>query len=231
MLKQSSLAILVFALSYTAYADTIYNTQSSWSSAVSGTVTSDNFSGITLPAPPGNDLIYGTGPGATVTLSSVTYTAGPTTNSQDYLGILGVGLDGLTFTQPVLAVGGQPSGPADLIITLPYAVNALGFFVDTDNSTSDKVAFSDGTQTTEGVGYPGLAFVGITSTTGITSVEISNTLNGSSEQGLFISEVEYGPEASSTTPEPSSAIFLMLGMIPLLSAIIAKNALAARTRL
>ena len=217
ILLRSVLALL--AVSFAAEGDTIYTSQSSWLAAVSGSITTDTFSGVPLPAAPNNHLIYGTGPGATTTLDSVTYTAGPTTNSGDYLGILGTGYAGLIFPVPVLAVGGEPSGPADLLITLPNPVNALGFFVNTDDSTSDKVTLSDGTTSTVEALYPTLGFFGITSSTGLTSVEITNTSNGSPEQGIFLSELQYGPAAPTTAsmPEPrtlGSMLLMAVGLVP-----------------
>jgi hypothetical protein len=205
-----SCAIILLVASCAGQADAIYSSETTWAAAVPG-ATIVNYTGIAAA----DALVqYGTGPGATTTLNSVTYTAVAPTNSEDYLGVLGSDVAGVDFGVPTLAVGGEPAGPASLLITLPNPVNALGFFFDTDDTVDVAITLSDGTVEVEGSAtFPTLAFFGVTSTNAITSVEISNAsyIGGSPENALFLSEFAYGPSVAAT-PEPGSVALTFAGL-------------------
>ena len=203
-------------------ADTVYTNEADWLAAVSG-ATTVNFDGIATPT---GIVTYGTGVGATVTLSGVTYTAVAPTNAGDYLGVLGGSVPGFAIGEPTMVVGGEPPGPASLLITLPYATDALGFVYDSDDTQNLTVQLSDGTmETIAGSSFPVLSFFGVTSTTALTSVEISNGafLIGSPENAIAFSEVDYGPATTSPVPEP--------GSFGLLAAIAAAGLLVRRKHL
>lgn len=215
-------AAVLLAASGVVPADTVYSNEADWLAAVSG-ATTVNYDGVTTPT---GIVTYGTGVGASVTLSGVTYTTVAPTNSGDYLGVLGGSVPSFAIGDPTLGVGGEPAGPASLLITLPYATNALGFVYDGDNSANLTVKLSDGTtETIPGSDFPGLSFFGVTSTTALTSVEISDGafLIGSPENAIAFSEVDYGPAVTSATPEP--------GSLSLIAAIAAGGLLVRRKHL
>ena len=205
-----------------AQADTIYTNEADWLAATAG-ATAVNFDGITTST---GIVTYGAGVGATVTLSGVTYTAVAPTNAGDYLGVLGGSVPGFVIGEPTLVVGGEPAGPASLLITLPYATDSLGFVYDSDDTANLTVKLSDGTtETIAGSDFPALSFFGVTSTAPLTSVEISDGayLISSPENAIAFSEVDYGPATTSPVPEP--------GSFGLLAAIAAAGLLVRRKHL
>jgi hypothetical protein len=201
MLKTLCCAILLLGGSV-AQADVFYSNETAWLSAVPG-ATQLNFNGITSST---GIVTYGTGAGATTTLDGVTYTAVAPTNSGNYLGVLGGNVSGFVIGAPTLVVGGEPAGPASLLITLPFSTNALGFVYDGDDTSNLTVTLSDGTMLViPGSHFPTLSFFGVTSATGLTSVEISNAafVSSSPENAIAFSEVDYGPRfAPAAVPEP-----------------------------
>jgi hypothetical protein len=216
--------IILLAASFLASADTIYTSQSAWNAAVPGETTL-NFAGIATPL---EIVSYGTGVGATTTLGGVTYTIASPTNSGDYLGIIGSSYPGVEFGVPTLAVAGDPPGPATLLLTLPAPVDALGFVFDTDESADVTITLSDGTVETEPSRYPNLDFFGVTSTTGITSVEISDSLYPSGEQAIFLSQFAFGPSSAAAVPEPRTLGLLLAAILALGLSIRRKPALRAK---
>jgi len=220
---QPCVAVMLLALGCVARADTIYSSQSAWDTAVPGETTV-NFDGIATAS---EVVEYGTGPGATTTLDGVTYTAVAPTNAGDYLGVIGSAVAGVDFGVPTLAVGGNPPGPAALLITVPNPVNALGFVFDNDDSADVTITLSDGTVETESAFFPDLNFFGVTSTSGITSVEISDALYPSGEQAVFLSEFAFGPSAASTVPEPGTFGLSLMVMVALGSLLVRRKSRAS----
>jgi hypothetical protein len=121
---------------------------------------------------------------------------------------------GVDLGFPTLAVGGEPAGPASLLITLPQPVYALGFFFDTDDTPDVTITLSDGTTQTQAAVFPTFGFFGVTSSTALTSVEISDALYAAmgGENAVFLSEFAYGPSVAAAVPEPSTLALVGFGV-------------------
>lgn len=171
-------------------ADIFYNNLASWqASAIS--VTTVNFESSVAP----NSVAFiGAGAGASTNVGGITFGVGPSSNGLLFL--LG---DNIYYPGVAVISSQQSTTPVnDLQITLPAPVTALGFtfgdfFGDTATITLSDGAVAFPTANALAV-YPSLGFFGVTSSTGITSVDIS-TPDPVMNVGSFY--------AGTATPEPA----------------------------
>ncbi|MBS0265242.1 MAG: PEP-CTERM sorting domain-containing protein [Planctomycetes bacterium] len=184
---------------------TIYADQASFNAATSG-ITTIGFEGI---APADGFTAYG--PGGSLTLSGVTFTAG-------------AGVDLFVNSSTYYAVNQPPSydlgsgdyllagnlAPTLLDVQLPGSgMSAVAFYFGTfDDSTSQvQITLSTGDVLTLSASYPTSTFVGFTSTSPITSLELLIT-GGDRQDTLTLDNFQFG----TVVPEPGSIIVLCIGL-------------------
>jgi len=209
-MQRCALIALAIAMgSSAAHADSFYNSGAAWTAAVSGSPTTVNFEGI---APPLGFVVPGFGPGANTTVGGVNFAVGAAGTDNIFF-ILGDGYYGY----PTSTISLQPetfNDPADLLITLPGTVTALGFdFGNLFGDGTATITLSDGSvQTVTAPASTGLAFFGVTAPGGLNSVEITvpDTF------GLQLADLSYGTAAA--TPEPGSFLLLGSGVLALAGA-------------
>jgi hypothetical protein len=180
-----------------------YSDIASYDAATTGN-TPVTFGGI---APDNNYINYPTPPGTTV--GGVNFTIDPA-NSNGFLYVLG---NGKAYTN-VSVVSSEFStlNNDNLVITLPGATGytGVGFYVGNYTELAMTFKLSTGETFSEGMPqYPNLAFVGVTSTSPITSIEISQTT--STNDALNLEMVTFG-SALPAVPEPSSFALMALSL-------------------
>jgi len=192
-----------------AFASVItYADQAAFNAATTG-VTSIGFEGI---APTDDFTAYG--PGGSLTLSGTTFTAaGPAdlfvNSSTYYFATFGVGYN--LGSGDYLLVGNN--SPATLEVQLPGGFTAIAFDIGTfDDPTSQiTITLSSGDVLTTSAPIPSVSFVGFTSTTPITSLEIAIS-GGDRQDTLSIDNFQFG----TAVPEPSTLALAGLGGFGLL---------------
>ena len=197
--------VALFASSCVARADSFYTSEPAWTAALSGNPTTINFEGLVA-----NDSVgyYGAGPGASVTRGGVKFAIGPVATTSYFFLIGDNYAYGYTMSVISIQPGSYTGPPADLLITLPSAVTALGFDFGGGYNSIATVTLSDGSVQPVAVPVnPGLTFFGVTAPGGITTVDI--TLPASTSAMLNMADFSYGAAGTSVTPEPAS--FLLLG--------------------
>lgn len=193
--------LLLFVAHGAAWADTFYSSSAAWNAAVTST-TNVNFEGI---VPPNGFNYYGFGPGAGITVGGVQFSVGPA-GTDNLLFVLGDGYYG--FPVSTIAPQSESGTVNDLLITLPASVTALAFdysgFVTSGGTT---VALSDGVSVAlPSYNAPTLQFFGVTSSSGITWVDI--TVGG---LGLNLDGITYG--TANPVPEPGSLALTGVGVL------------------
>jgi hypothetical protein len=222
------IALMVVLGSLVAHADGFYNSKAAWTAALAGSPTTINFEGI---APASDSVFIGYGPGANTTVGGVNFAVG-TLGTDSIFFILGDG----NYGYPKSLISLQPTtllNPADLLITLPRAVTALGFDFGTlftgstaggdgtesDDSTNGGAATitlsDDSVQTVGTLENPDFAFFGVTAAGGISSVDISVA----GTYGLDLADFSYGTAGPTVTPEPGTILLLGTGLVGLVGVV------------
>lgn len=213
-LRFISLLLLAIILTRadSVFADIFYNDQGAWSSAVSGSITTMNFEGI---APSDAVTFVGSGAGANTTVSGLNFAIGSSSNGD--LFVIG---DDFYYPGTSVISTQQSSTPFnDLVITLPVATQALGFYYGDFFGDTPTITLSDGAvdNTETFTALPYLGFWGVTTyDTGatITSVEISSpsTVFFTKPEGnvINVASVSY---AVTSVPEPASLALLGMALL------------------
>lgn len=177
-----------------AQADVVFNDPVLWANALAGPATTTNFEGL---APVGGFTFIGTGPGTNISVGGNTFSIGPSSNGNLFV-------IGDNFYYPGTAVLSSQLSTTpfnDLQITLPSPVTALGFSFGDFEADTATITLSDGTVALPtAVAAPYLGFFGVTSSTGITSVDISTP-----DPVLNVANFSTGTAAA---PEPAYRVLM-----------------------
>jgi hypothetical protein len=199
--KLFGIAVILHVASWVVQAgpifpDVLYNDPAIWSAAVTG-VTNVNLEGI---VPPSSYAYVGRGAGANTTVDGVNFAIGPSSNG--YLWIIG---DDFYYPGTAVITSQESTTPFnDLLITLPDAVTALGFYFGDAYGDTATITLSDGTvQLQTALAGPYLGFFGVTAPGGVTQVDITTP-----DVVMNVSDVSYG----SSVPEPIAPILSGMGI-------------------
>lgn len=192
-------AALLLAASFAAQADTFYTSASAWNAAVTG-ITDVTFEGIADP----NSFVPYAG---TTTVNGVTF------STDGALFVIGDNFYGFG----VATMSGQGPGTTNtdnLTVALPSGTTAVGldFFVDPGTIT---LTLGDGsTDSITAADTPSELFIGATTSSPITSLEISEPFSLAAAS-LSVDKFSYATALPTAAPEPRTTILLggMLAVI------------------
>jgi PEP-CTERM motif len=209
-MKRASMLLAMLALIYGAVeakADLIlYNNSAVFAAAATG-VKTIGFEGI---AAPNGFVNYGHG--GSISLNGITFTAG-----NAYLYVESSGSYQKTFGTPYNLQSGDflMSGngrPSSLHVTIPGGSKQIAFDLGTFDRTKSlvSVALSTGDRFTLSAPYPTTTFIGFSSKTPITSLDLLIT-GGERKDTLSLDNFSFGPVQG--IPEPTSLTLFSLGAI------------------
>ena len=193
----------------------LYTTASDYYAATTDNKTVD-FTGIapvdnykTIAVPPGLDV------------GGVNFTI-DTASSNGSLYVVDGGFSNNFFHVTILDSQFSSSTNDNIVITLPYAVTAAAFNFGSNIGLDVSFLLSTGDSFTRGTAPQQIQFVGLTSSTPFTTIELSQALNG----GLVIQDFTFSP----AVPEPTSIALVATGGLIVLGHGVRRRRTAARSR-
>jgi hypothetical protein len=179
---------------------TLYTSQAAYNAATTGNTTV-NFNGI---APANSFVMKPVPPG--VTVNSINFTI-DTTKSNGMLFVVDAGFSNNFFGATVLDSQFSTATNDNILITLPTAVTAAAFNFGSSAGLNVNFLFSNGATTTVTTTAEKIQFLGVTSSTPFTTIELSQAETGTA--GLALQNFTEGIAA----PEPSSLSMLAIGVL------------------
>ena len=205
---------LLAASTHSAHADTIYTTQASFNAATTA-ATTVTFGSLIA----GNTASQVSPP--SITVGGVDFGIDTSTSNGNLYAIGANYGSGHYGTDATLSSQGSTTGTNNLVATLPTGETAVSIlfngFEDLNSVFTPEpitIALSDGQSwtMTDAAANGSYIFLGITSATPITSIELTDP-DVVGNTTLNVAQVQYASSAVAATPEPSSLFLLGTGLL------------------